>query len=457
MKTLLLLLAGLLLAHFPACAQWALQPFLFTNSLPASAPCVSALSVVNAKTVWAIAASQSYSGSTFYSVGDNEVARTVNGGTTWTVSVASTMPFANESFTNITGLSASTALACSARRTSAGVPSGGGIWKTVDGGSTWTAHTTPAQLADTSSYPTVIFAFRMAEALCVGNPTRNAGYCFELYRSADSGDTWVRSRLAAMPQALPGEVSAPFSAAQVGDHIWFGTSVGRVFHSPDRGQTWTVSSTGLVDTPAISFRDASHGLATVLGTVASTTDGGATWQHLPPGGPVHQLLATVPGTNDYLSAGQGTDAGTSISHDEGHSWIALETTRSHFALAVHSATVAWSGAVDCATTSRAGLGAYRFGSITLPITPPLTGVAAPAFTVFPNPSLGGQLTLNLLDALPAAGSLLVFDALGRCVATHPLPTGSRSVGLSLGHVAPGCYLMQLRAGAHLAQQRVVVQ
>jgi photosystem II stability/assembly factor-like uncharacterized protein len=77
-------------------------------------------------------------------------------------------------------------------------------------------------------------------------------------------------------------------------NIWFGTGgrVARVFHSTDRGQTWQVTNTPILQGPdsagifSIAFRDATHGV--IAGgdykhpyqdgpNLAFTTDGGKTW------------------------------------------------------------------------------------------------------------------------------------------------------------------------------------
>ena len=77
-------------------------------------------------------------------------------------------------------------------------------------------------------------------------------------------------------------------------NIWFATGgkVARVFHSPDRGQTWQVFETPIIHGPdsagifSITFRDAQHGV--IAGgdykhprddgpNLAFTNDGGQTW------------------------------------------------------------------------------------------------------------------------------------------------------------------------------------
>jgi photosystem II stability/assembly factor-like uncharacterized protein len=81
-------------------------------------------------------------------------------------------------------------------------------------------------------------------------------------------------------------------------NIWFATGgkAARVFHSPDRGQTWQVFNTPITHSPdsagifSIAFRDATHGV--IAGgdykhpnqdgpNLAFTTDGGKTWDLSP--------------------------------------------------------------------------------------------------------------------------------------------------------------------------------
>jgi photosystem II stability/assembly factor-like uncharacterized protein len=89
--------------------------------------------------------------------------------------------------------------------------------------------------------------------------------------------------------------SAPESATPSSDsNIWFATGgkTARVFHSPDRGQTWQVYDTPILQGPdsagifSIAFRDALHGV--IAGgdykhprddgpNLAFTSDGGKTW------------------------------------------------------------------------------------------------------------------------------------------------------------------------------------
>ena len=131
---------------------------------------------------------------------------------------------------------------------------------------------------------------------------------FELLLT-DDGQTWHPLPPAHLPPALEGEgafaasnsciaiIHPEDTTAAHGDdpNIWFATGgkVARVFHSPDRGQTWRVTDTPIVHGPdsagifSIAFRDSSHGV--IAGgdykhpkqdgpNLAFTDDGGKTWR-----------------------------------------------------------------------------------------------------------------------------------------------------------------------------------
>jgi hypothetical protein len=124
---------------------------------------------------------------------------------------------------------------------------------------------------------------------------------FEVLITDDGGQGWRRLPSANLPPAQEGEGAFAASnscLALKGDNIWFATGgrVARVFHSPDRGQTWQVvntpvahgaDSTGIF---SIAFRDSLHGI--IAGgdykhpdqdgpNLAFTSDGGKTWQLSP--------------------------------------------------------------------------------------------------------------------------------------------------------------------------------
>jgi photosystem II stability/assembly factor-like uncharacterized protein len=119
---------------------------------------------------------------------------------------------------------------------------------------------------------------------------------FELLITSD-GQTWTPISPAKLPPAIEGEgaFAASNSCIAISDsHIWFATGgrAARVFHSPDRGQSWQVFDTPILHGPdsagifSIAFRDKTHGV--IAGgdykhpnqdgpNLAFTSDSGKTW------------------------------------------------------------------------------------------------------------------------------------------------------------------------------------
>jgi len=439
MKKTVLAIASLLLTSVAAQAQWVQQPFTFANNY------LSAyyLDAVDANVVWTAG----------FDVVDEEggkqVAFTTNGGTSWTVSTISNLAAAEE-ITGIAGISATTALVCTTNG------AGGRILKTVDGGLTWTAQTVAGQFTSADSFPNYIAFFNATEGICAGDPVPATGR-FEVYRTTDAGATWTAVPAASLPAATTGEYSVVNHFATVGNGFWFSTTEGRVFGTVDKGVTWTVGNTGLgATTPWVSFRDASNGLAlTLAGTLARTTNGGATWQSVAPTGTLHAAgIDNVPGTNQYVTVGYGSDAGSSYSRDNGATWVSIEATRNHASLDFISPTVGWSSALNA--TDGSGIGAYKLSTSVLGTTQNVA--LQQGLSVYPNPSADGQFTVAMAQGRPAETQVTVFDALGRNVYARTVQTATApSFTLDLSRQALGIYTLQLRTEGGVAQQKLVIK
>ena len=167
--------------------------------------------------------------------------------------------------------------------------SGGSIWKTIDGGSSWTNKTT-TQFTEPGAYADFYAAFDASNGVAIGDPT--LGY-FEIQRTTDGGDTWNRVDSALIPAIYPGEWGAANEFSVVGDNIWFPSLIdngsgfydARCFKSSDRGAHWTVSpiiATNL-GWGGVDFSTAQKGVfwdpyfPLPRRQFYLTTDGGATW------------------------------------------------------------------------------------------------------------------------------------------------------------------------------------
>jgi photosystem II stability/assembly factor-like uncharacterized protein len=273
------------------------------------------LSVVNKRVVWA-------SGSL------GTVLRTTNGGQTW----QSVGPPGTEAlqFRDIEAFDSQTAVILSI-----GTGTDSRIYRTSDGGSTWQLVFTNAEPA--AFYDCMTF-FNKKRGLALSDPVDGR---FRILQTTDGGRSWSIVD-ADMPPALPAEFAFAASGQCItsagGRDAWFATggdAVARVFHSRDRGQTWTVANTPVRSGPsagifALAFRDPRHGLAVggdfLLPTAspdafALSDDGGATWR----------LVAAAP--DEYRSGAHWVTgrialavgpSGSDVSADRGRSWTRFD-------------------------------------------------------------------------------------------------------------------------------------
>jgi photosystem II stability/assembly factor-like uncharacterized protein len=252
------------------------------------------------------------------------VLRTTDKGTSWqSVGPPGTAAL---QFRDIEAFDADTALILSI-----GTGTDSRIYRTANAGQTWQLvfqNTDPAAFYDCMAF------FDKHRGIALSDPV---GGRFRILATSDGGRSW-HVVAADMPPALPAEFAFAASGQCIttagGRDAWFGTggdAVARVFHSGDRGQSWTVANTPVRSSPsagifALAFRDPRHGLAAggdFLAPAASpdahalSNDGGASWS----------LIADAP--DEYRSGAHwvtGRDAiivgptGSDVSTESGRTW-----------------------------------------------------------------------------------------------------------------------------------------
>src|SRR5690242_8768947 len=169
------------------------------------------------------------------------------------------------------------------------------IYKTTDGGKIW-------QRQFTNSAPKAFydcFAFwDSTHGIAVSDSVDGK---FPLIATTD-GMNWGPVAIKKMPAALASEGAFAASGTCIATYgrndVWFGTGgpAARVFHSADRGQTWTVAETPIIHGAAsqgifsLAFWTAKDGVAVggdykepmkSEGIAAVTHDGGKTWTLTP--------------------------------------------------------------------------------------------------------------------------------------------------------------------------------
>lgn len=288
-----------------------------------------------------------------------EFSRTTDGGKTWTS--GEIIPDDDYGIGNISAVNENIAWA-TVYYSGATQTNLCGVYKTTNGGSTWTH--LPGVLQGSASFADNVYFWNENEGICHGDVTgTGTSAYFEIYTTSDGGATWTR-----VPKANIGGGANPASGEggwtsvidAIGDStVMFGSNKAKLYISHDRGYNWTISATGI--TPAtngginiIAFKDDMNGLVAQTATtvvVKETHDGGATWQTVTPTGDFFTNdFCYVPGTeNTFVSTGASTGAtGASYSTDGGHSWTLFEGTESSQFLATDFADSkhGWAGTFE---------------------------------------------------------------------------------------------------------------
>jgi len=362
MKKLFTLIA-LLAISLSSMAQWLPQASGFTTASRG----IKYMHAVDANVVWATA----YDGSGGAAV-IQEFTRTTNGGELWVPGVVNNTT--GLEFAMIFGIDANTAFAAM-YKTSGSNPQG--IYKTTDGGLTWT-HQATALFNNASSFTNVVHFFDANNGFAQGDPINGE---FELYTTNNGGTTWMPVLGANIPNPLSGEWGIVGYYSAIGNTIWFGTNKGRVYRSTDMGHNWEVFTSSLGATYIdVAFSSELHGLAqdkgsSSTGTFAETFDGGETWTTISGSGPtLSSDFAYVPGTEmTYVATGSNPDVanqlGIAFSYDGGHTWEFFPDTEGTQFLATDfvDPETGWAGAFNESATVG---GMYKFnGSLVQPVPP----------------------------------------------------------------------------------------
>lgn len=179
------------------------------------------------------------------------------------------------------------------------------------------------------------------EGIAMGDPTDG---CLSVIITRDGGDSWTKISCDLLPATEEGEAAFAASDTNIalyGDSAWLvsGGKRARVFRTTDRGQSWEVFETPIVEGKemtgiySVAFADANNGIIyggnwedkeDNGGNKAVTKDGGKTWNLISDNaGPGYRsCVAYVPNTKGKGIVAVGSP-GLSYSNDGGESWLEL--------------------------------------------------------------------------------------------------------------------------------------
>ena len=176
------------------------------------------------------------------------------------------------------------------------------------------------------------------EGIAIGDPTDD---CMSIIITRDGGETWTKLSCDDLPKAKDGE--AAFAASNtniaiVGDHTWVATGgiASRILYSSDKGKTWTVYDTPIVQGKettgmySLDYYDVLNGFA-IGGDYTKPENNAANKIRTQDGGKTWDLVAENKGPGyrscvQYITNRLGKELvaigfkGIDYSNDSGESW-----------------------------------------------------------------------------------------------------------------------------------------
>ncbi len=226
------------------------------------------------------------------------------------------------------------------------------LFKSADMGDTWKK--VYEDIAANAFFDAVEF-WDTNTGVLMGDPVDS---CFHLATTADGGETWNKIDCMKIPKSFPNEY--PFAASNTnialkGNNAWFGTGgkdTSRVFYSNDKGITWNVAATNILNSGqmtgiySIDFYNDKSGIVgggdwdnpnVNIKNFAVTNDGGLSWEIVGDGlnDGYAACVKYIKGTEGkelfylkYRSAGGASSM--SYSNDNGHTWQVLSTANNNY-------------------------------------------------------------------------------------------------------------------------------
>lgn len=347
--------------NVPPYGNWIVQ----NSGFSAASRGINWVSIVDQNVVWATAFDGSGANANV-----QQFTKTTDGGNTWTpgnINIGN----AGLGISMVHGISSSTAW-LAAYPNAAGQL--GGIWKTTNGGSTWTKQTT-ATFSNAASFTNVVHFWDANEGFCMGDPINGE---FEIYRTTNGGTNWTLVSGANIPNPLSGEYGYTRQIEVVGNSVWFSTNKGRIYHSTDKGATWAVYTSPILDfaganiSANFSFSSASIGyIVTNGGAVYKSTNAGSTWIQLATSGPIFSNgLCAIVNTNTIFTTGAATGgSGSSYSLDGGLTWSLIDNQQ-HLHCEFLTPSIGWSGWFNTNATTN---GMWKWNNLSSPLAVQFNG------------------------------------------------------------------------------------
>ena len=373
---------------------------------------VGNISIVDENIVWASGYDGSGNGENY-----QVYTKTNNGGSTWTsgnIDLGDT----DLGVAMVSAISSSTAWAVGYPKVAGDI---GGIWKTTNGGASWTRQDS-AFYNFTGSFTNVVHFWDENYGFAQGDPIAGE---YELYVTSNGGDNWEAVAGANIPNPGGGEYGYVGQIEVVGDNVWYTTNSTTLYHSTDRGNNWEAYQCPVDDFGggnSISFSDANNGIIVSGTNVYRTYDSGQSWTQIDPIGPINTIgLSYVEGTETIFSTSQ---SGSSQSFDGGLTWNQIDN-EVFLGVEFLNSTTGWAGSFNGDLSG----GIWKWSDFSLgenEIT------VTTDFKIYPNP-VNSTLNIKSLNQVKS----ILYDITGKKVLE------SNSKNINLGSLSKGIYIIKI--------------
>ena len=305
--------------------------------------------------------------------------------------------------------------------------------------------------------------------IAFGDPATASATTFEMYRTTDGGATWSAIT---SPTIASGDYGYSGELIAVGDNMWFGTATGKIYRTSDKGATWTKLTSPIADfghsnnsttSGKLFFSDALNGIligATYTGTASTatvssyklykTTDGGATWSAgVTYTQPYKYNLCYIPGTTTLVGTGVTVSGTTNTyysgtSSDNGTTWTQIDSGTQRGAVSFFDSSTGWSAGFNSDPFTG---GVYKFsGNLSNE-----KNNSSSVFKVLPNPALN-VVTITSNETI-ASFKLRITDISGKVVLEKTLSGIENAIDISL--LSSGTYFFTLNSDAKIQTIKII--
>lgn len=203
--------------------------------------------------------------------------------------------------------------------------------------------------------------FDEKNGIALGDPLNG---CFSILLTSDGGNTWEKLACEGLPKMIEGEAAYAASNTNISvvdGQAWFvtGGAASRVWHSKDKGRSWEVFDTPIVQGGkmtgiySVDFRDQNNGIiiggdwddkANNVANKAITNDGGKTWKLIADGAEpgYKSCVRYVPNSEGLKLIAVGS-TGISYSKDGGATWSQINENGFYTFRFVNETTIVLAG------------------------------------------------------------------------------------------------------------------